>query len=385
MRLMHTQQYLQDKLLSGYGSEEALDHLSDELGIRCKVYHEEGLVVLNYDQINSPKTDKIVMECRGLILSLDTFEVVSRSFDRFFNWGEAPDTCKDFNFDTATIYEKADGSLIKVYYWNDEWRISTRGTAFAETENYSGRTFKDLVLEAFGVTEEGFQDSCSGLFTNTTYIFELTHPDNRVVTPYAKPGMVLLGARNNYTGEEFSYIRLSLCPIWVENLSFRVAKTFSFSSSEDMKEAAATLPNLQEGYVCHDPVSGKRVKVKSPAYLAVHRLRGDNVPSPKRIMQLVLTKEEEEYLLYFPEERKRFSPYVVALSELEEEISSTWKTVSSVTDQKEFALAVKDYKYSACLFSAKSSGKPPVQVFHNSKDSYKLKTLTSFIVEQLTN
>ena len=319
---MKVQYYLNNKLQQGFDNLEALDHLSDELGIRCKVYAEEDLVVLNYDQINSPKTNPVVMECRGLILCLSTFEVVSRSFDRFFNLGEAPDTYTDFSFDRAVVYEKVDGSLIKVYWWNGEWHISTRGTAFAETENYTGRTFKELVLEAFGVDEKGFQAGCSRLNKKTTFIFELISPENRVVTPYAKPEMVLLGVRaiNGKEATVESLIRFSNRN--VIGLNCRLAESFSFSSEDDMKEAVESLTNLQEGYVCYDHVSGKRVKIKSPAYLAVHRLRGENVPTPKRIMQLVLTKEEDEYLLYFPEERERFEPYTKALAELEQTIQT---------------------------------------------------------------
>lgn len=378
---MKVQYYLNNKLLQGFDNLEALDHLSDELGIRCKVYPADDLVVLNYDQINSPKTNPVVMECRGLILCLSTFEVVSRSFDRFFNLGEAPDTYADFSFDRAVVFEKADGSLIKVYWWNGEWHISTRGTAFAETENYTGRTFKELVLEAFDVDEEGFQTGCSRLNKKTTFIFELTSPDNRVVTPYTKPEMVLLGVRAN-TGTEMSTNGIiNYHETFLSDLNCRLAYSFSFSSEDDMKEAVASLSNLQEGYVCYDPVSGKRVKIKSPAYLAVHRLRGENVPTPKRIMQLVLTKEEEEYLLYFPEERERFEPYTKALAELEHTIQEVWEGVADVEDQKEFALAVKEFDFSSCLFSAKSSGKPPVHMFHKGKDSYKLKVLTRFIEE----
>jgi hypothetical protein len=49
-----------------------------------------GISKLNYDQIESAKAHPVVMECRGLILSYPHGEVVARSFDRFFNYGEVP-------------------------------------------------------------------------------------------------------------------------------------------------------------------------------------------------------------------------------------------------------------------------------------------------------
>ena len=69
-----------------YLKEHGLAKLQEEFSIKVKEY-PEGLLVLNYDQISSPKSNEITVECRALILDKD-FNVVSRSFDRFFNWKE---------------------------------------------------------------------------------------------------------------------------------------------------------------------------------------------------------------------------------------------------------------------------------------------------------
>lgn len=65
-----------------------LELLEEQLGITHNV-HEDGRVILNYSQIDSPKQNPIVMECRGLILDKNNnWELVARSFPRFFNRGE---------------------------------------------------------------------------------------------------------------------------------------------------------------------------------------------------------------------------------------------------------------------------------------------------------
>ena len=68
-----------------YIKKNGIESLKSEFGINVKEY--DDLFVLNYDQIESPKTHPIVQECRSLILDKQ-FNVVSRSFDRFFNFGE---------------------------------------------------------------------------------------------------------------------------------------------------------------------------------------------------------------------------------------------------------------------------------------------------------
>jgi len=94
--------------------------LTEQYGIKVRKYPEDNLVLLDYDQIESPKTHPIVVECRSLILAMDTLEVVSRKFDRFFNLGEAPELYQDFDFDRAVVMEKADGCLSEEVYIKTE-------------------------------------------------------------------------------------------------------------------------------------------------------------------------------------------------------------------------------------------------------------------------
>ena len=49
--------------LRQYGPE----HLSNTLGIKF-TYGDDNRVILNYNQIDSPKNHPVVKECRGLVL-----------------------------------------------------------------------------------------------------------------------------------------------------------------------------------------------------------------------------------------------------------------------------------------------------------------------------
>ena len=107
-----------------------LEELKEKLGIKLTYHPTDPLVILNYDQIESPKMDPIVQECRGLVIELHTWNVIARAFNRFFNAEEALDINKNFDWNRFDAFEKADGSLVLVY-WYKEWRINTRGS-FAE-------------------------------------------------------------------------------------------------------------------------------------------------------------------------------------------------------------------------------------------------------------
>lgn len=371
-----------------YINQNGIERLKEELDIIVKEYPEHGIMVLNYNQIGSPKTHPVVMECRGLILEMGSLRVVSRGFDRFFNYGEAPEF-SSFKFEDAEVCEKIDGSLIKVYNYDGTWHISTRGTAFAESEcNGFGLTFRDLVLRAmpeavrfrgdgepfFITKDEAFQDSCNfWMDSDWTYIFEFTSAENRIVTRYEGYNLTYLAARHNQTGEYGDEYEEHAA---VDAFGCAVANRYKFDTIEHCLEMVKELPDMQEGYVVY--VGGKPVcKIKSPAYVVAHRIKGEGL-TPKRIMQLVLMNEVDEYLAYFEEDRKFFTPYVDALANGVAFMEEVFDRFEGIEDQKEFALAVSKFPFNAVLFKARSSGKSVVDVFHEQTEQSKMRLLSSW-------
>lgn len=355
-----------------YLKEKGVEALCEELYINVKKV--DDLLVLNYNQIESPKTNAIVIECRSLILDTD-FNVVSRSFDRFFNLQEAPEASPKIDWSKASCFEKVDGSLIKIYNHKGVWYIATRGTAYADSGvNGFDITFKEIVLKSLNVNEEDFQAICgSNLDREWTYIFEVTSVENRVVKRYEGYTLHYLAARHNQTGEYGDdYEKQAALRIGAVEV-----KEYKFSNFEECLETVRNLKDLDEGYVVYQ--DGKPIsKIKSPAYLAVHLIRGEGL-SPKRIMQLVLINEQAEYLAYFPEDEKFFTPYEAALNALVSEMVECYTTTRHIEDQKEFALAVKDKPFSAVLFQARKGSSDVVHKFHQQSESYKMKVLEGYV------
>ncbi|MGK7930464.1 MAG: RNA ligase [Microcystaceae cyanobacterium] len=359
---MHTIHYLK---------EHGIARLTDELGITVKAY--DNLYVLNYSQIDSPKTHPVVIECRGLIINKN-WEVVSRSFDRFFNYGECADIDAQLDFSQAYCYEKKDGSLIKLAYYEGSWRISTRGTAYAESAIGAwNMTFEALALDALGLkTIPQLNDLMneSGANQDVTYIFELTSPYNRIVTRYDSTTLWFLAARHR-NGE---YVKADEV---IVNLGTPKPKVYKFSSVEDCLQTTASLEDLEEGYVVYldnTPIS----KIKSPKYVAIHRIRGELGLTPKRIMQLILTNEQAEYLQYFPEDEQYLTPYRQALSELMELLETTYAKVKDIEVQKDFALAIQDFPYKSVLFQARKQQTPPITTFNHQTIQYRLRQLNYY-------
>lgn len=338
-----------------------------------------GLTLLNYSQIDTPKSDPECYKCRGHIVD-STGNYVCRPFDRFFNYGEQ--YCPEIDWATAQVVEKVDGSLIKIYHYNDKWHIGTRGT-FDAASAVGGHdiTFAQLVIAALGLgSEVGFQRWCNDkmLSPDATYLFELTSLWNRVIVPHTETKLWLLGIRFNESGE---YVSVEHLDIVAAQLEVQLPKRYQFDSVEHCLQASKELPFDDEGYVVYDKDDQPVCKIKSPAYVAVHRIRGEGL-TPNRICQLVWTFEETEYLAYFSEDIAIVQPYVDARDALIAEIDSVYASIKDIADQKEYALVVKDKPYSGVLFTMrKQSESCSLRVIEAQTIQYQQRLLQNYMAD----
>lgn len=346
---MNVLNYLNSNQFIPNTTKEKLESLSEEYSIKISQNERyPDLYCLNYDQINSPKYNDITKECRSLVIGWDggKFYVVSRSFDRFFNLGEDPE--HEVDITQLTAYEKIDGSLVGVFCYNGEWLYRTRSMIMPDeslTINGTTTTWKDLIESQIEPCSHFMQENC-------TYIFEIVSPENRVVTRYPERKAYLLQIRNNISGQYTFYE-------YKKDVAFmggwNVPKQYFFDSLDHCLQSAKDLPELQEGYVMYNKHGEPVVKVKNPAYVAAHHLRGEGVLSGKRIMDLIFMNEHLEYLTIFPEDKERFKPYLEAIKNAMKDYTTLWATCRDKEDQKDFALAVKDYPVCGLLFYKKKN------------------------------
>lgn len=335
--MLEIQKYLQN---------HSLNELSENFGILVKEYDDR--IVLNYKIDSTPKFHPIVCECRNLILSLPDYKVLSRSFDRFFNYGEGDDY-KTFNWKNAKYYNKLDGSLISLYNDGKKWCVSTKGTAFAESTTPMGKTYFELFTEAINGMD--LQKFCELLNKNVTFIFELTSPYNRIVTRYENTKITLLSARlkdtGTYLSEEFLIDGLDYFRHPIE-----LVESYEFNTVEEVLKFVESRSQMDEGVVCFDETTQKRIKIKNSSYVSLHHLRGNEV-TIKSILTLLLKKEEDEYFTYFEEDQEIFKPYMEKFYNLKNEVENVFNELKDIEDQKSFALKAKKYNFSGILFSMK--------------------------------
>lgn len=345
-----------------------LQDLENNLGIFA-TYHPDSnipLVILNYDQIESkPANHEIVVECRNLVLELNSWHIVSQSFKRFFNYGQYPDAHEKFNWESSFCQEKVDGSLMSLFFYRDSWYVTTRGSWAHLPCGESGRSWSELFFSI--LPKETIEKVC---LKGTSYIFEFCSPWNKVVAEHQDGILFLLTAI-------LSEIELDKVQVdWLANqLGIGRPLTYNFKSMEEILayiETQISTNPTWEGVVICDGVA--RWKIKNPGYLALHRLANNGQGfSVKNLIPFILKGDEEEALIYI---RRYFKEVIPMFEELKIQLDSElarvvelWHEVKDISSQKEFAQAViQKTKFSSLFFKSRQQGKYIGDLWRESED-----------------
>lgn len=256
--------------------------------------------------------------CRSIILNRNN-EVVgfappkSINADLFINkYSE--------NTDGIIAEEFIEGTMINVFFDNSigvtgSWEISTRNTVGATSCFYksnNSKTFRQMFMEAASECKLDINK----LLPELCYSFVLQHPENRIVVPFKKPQLFLVGVYkinnlpNNITVDYFNvneyrefFTQLGTTVKFPENYIFEkyselIEKYASMNTSYDVV-----------GVIIHNKKTGERTKIRNPVYEQVRNLRGNQ---PKLQYQYLCLRKEgkvKDFLRFYPENKKDFSNF----------------------------------------------------------------------------
>ena len=356
--------------LQHYLRTKGLAELTQEYKIKVNRHGEiDNLVCLKYSQLESPMGEIIVQQCRGIILDeANNWEIVSYPYDKFFNYGSGHAPQLDWN--TAQLYEKLDGSLMTLYYYQGKWRVSSSGMADAAGEvNGFGYTFSELFWKVW-------QDKKYQLprETNCCFMFELMTPYNRIVVRQNNNNLVLHGVRDRLTLAE------SEPQLWSNKYGWETVETYPLQTLAEIIELTSKLdPMESEGYIVCDE-KFNRIKIKSPNYVAIAHLKKDF--SSRKILEIVATNEGEEFLNYYPQWQEPYDRVKTKYKDLVKAIEAEYQQHQEIVEQKDFAMAVKHLPYSGILFNLRNGKTQTVKESLAQTSIQKLESLLFLATEE---
>lgn len=360
IRLIENEQekkYMGSRLL--YYIKHNTDNWEQEISDRLiRTSHKGNLVCFKYG-IEADFSDPLVCEARGIIIDVKHQTVVCRPFDKFFNVQEQ--YAADIDWNTAKVLEKIDGSLIKLYWYNGKWTFATSSTCDAteaSVAGYKGVTYRDIIARADNYERIPLND----LNKNRTYLFELVSPMTQVVIKYDHPSLYYLATFDNMTGEEMDSDDL------FEN--FKRPRSFPLKTIDECISAAMELnkaPEVDikdEGFVVVDG-QHRRIKIKSPAYVALHRTATNKIFTVKRMAELFLQGTDFNKLAKeFPNEARIIKYYDWQFEEVFHNARKMADYARALYeeydhDRRAVASEIKDSPYAWAGFVAIDSDKSP--------------------------
>ena len=276
--------------------------------------------------------NNVTRACRGLVVD-NKGRCVVRCLPKFFNEDEPHAICDMPLQEKPIHFDKLDGSLIQVT--DDEeygFIITSKGSFNSDQSNWA----KEIIEENY---------AASNFYKGYTYVFELIHPENRIVLDYkGEKALYLLAVIENETGKEHN--------IYAEPFSmFKTAPTV-----QDIEKHMAKMD--VEGVVVK--TGTHRYKVKTGEYLRLHRIMtGFN---ERRVWEALKDDESlefenmpEEFLSWLAETAEKIEEKFDAI---EAEAMKEYERTKHLTD-KEVGLS-DNLKHKGIVFMVRN-GRDPKQ------------------------
>ena len=244
-----------------------------------------NIYLLKYDKEKSNTESIAVKQARGIILENNTNKIVCYSLNKF----EDNDLIKKEDFDKWEFEEAIDGTQIRLYYYNDEWNVTTARRILAKNSKWNYvKTFYELFKDVEHMINYGIVNK------NYTYTFILKHIENRIISSVKKNELYHIHTRNNKTLEEFD-----------EDIGIKKPLKFKFDSYDAFNEQLNELDFENKGFVV--TYDSKKYMFNTKDYDKVKELKGNHLNINYNFIDLYRNDKLSEFLLYFPEYQLKFN------------------------------------------------------------------------------
>lgn len=221
---------------------------------------EKDLYLVKYIHLGIDWSIEGALDARGLILD-SSGNIVARPYKKFFNYKELegredlPEHIRqlsEWRDEEYEVQEKVDGSLIMVFWYDDELIFASSGSFESEHALLAKELFKKFNFR----TRNNIEYIANHL--NDTILFELVSPRYQIVVHYTDEKLVLHDVINTKTGER-DIPRIEV----LDNLGVPVVKSYDLTK-EELEKAQSELKDV-EGFVIKFK-SGHMLKVKTEDY-----------------------------------------------------------------------------------------------------------------------
>lgn len=291
-------------LLDSKFNRETLKKLGNK--VRLSDSDDNGLELFCYVNCN-PEDSITLHKCRGVVFAKE--KIVMQAFPYTVEYG-CSETQKIENnikplFDQTIFYDSYEGSLIRLFYYNDQWYTSTHRklnafrSKWASKESF-GTTFKKA-LEYQSENNINFKNSLPNddnlsilekfqtiLDKNKQYMFLVCHnTENRIVS--LAPEVPTVYHVGTFVDGEL---------VMTENCNIPYPQKHNFKSLEEIYKYVSNIDiRKMQGIICFAP-NNKQYKIIHDEYLELFRARGNEPSIRFRYLQMRLNTKVTNMLYH---------------------------------------------------------------------------------------
>lgn len=257
-------------------------------------------------------------ECRGHMFQIredgSMVRLASLPMQKFFNYKENPFTMDlDLSQGADLVMTKEDGSLISSFI-DYPAKLRLKSKTALESE-------QALAAMAYLKTNDALYNFVEVMTGNEyTVNMEFTSPNYRIVVPHQSENLTVLNVRNNKTGEYLNYSNVhALMTHW--KCEGHLVANF-VNTTEELQSFVDSVPSMNhggEGFVVVLANGGEWFKVKTDAYISLHRLK-DSIGSQKRLFEAVVNEAHDDAKASFADDA-----YMIAqIEDMEKKVAAIW-------------------------------------------------------------
>lgn len=319
MQMTESQEEIYAHLMTLSESNDSF-YYSDQV-LQSNTYRIFNYRLAGYSQWLEPSA----LESRGITFFVDEsimpavpIALVSWPFEKFFNLNENPFTMDLDLSEPLEIVEKMDGSLISTMFVGGQVWLKSKGSLFSDQATAA----RHLLGMMHYLDLRRFVDD-RVILDDQTVIMEFTAPFNRIVVPYDRPTLTVLGIRDNQTGEYVplkNYSNEKALRFFVQDITNLVEDVSAFVESiHEMKDI--------EGFVLKLS-TGQRVKIKTDWYAKLHYIK-DSINSQRRLFEAVVYDTIDDVRAQFYDDEQA----IALIDEMQEKVSVIYnEMVQTVED-----------------------------------------------------
>lgn len=215
--------------------------------------------------------------------------------------------------------EFVEGTMINVFFDSSvgvtgSWEISTRNTVGATSSFFkspASKTFRQMFMEAAAECKLDINK----LENEFCYSFVLQHPENRIVVPFSKAQLYLVGVykidRNNNSVDYFDTHGFRQFFNELLGTTVKFPQIYEFNKYSELIEKYGSMNTSYDivGVIIHNKETGERTKIRNPVYEQVRNLRGNQPKLQYQYLSLRKEGKVKDFLKFYPENKAEFSTF----------------------------------------------------------------------------